>query len=237
MTSEPRPPARLTAAHPWRSLIDPDHLPGPPTTPLRTTWRLGVSDLLRASAPLPDGVARLSRPIDRLGSIELSPDHLRLNGDTSRWRDVVELRVAPPVDVLTSAAIEAELARLARVLPPLPGRAWVVSKVSRIVIGLAVGVLEAATPDEAAATVAATDPIPTRIVTRARLGRTGEQPVGLFAGLLCAAMPAVPAAIANTAQERGARIVDAGPSAGRRHADQVAETLRRLRRRASELGD
>lgn len=226
---------RTSGSERWRAVVRMDRLPPAPQLPLHGHWQVGLSDVLRASAGMPADSARALGLVDRVARLAISPQQLTLDGDTHRWADILALHTAPAVDVLTSSALESELSRLGGRLPPVPGRRWLVARVSQVMIGLTAGVLEAALAPGGFAAAATNPPIPTRLVVRGRFGRSREDDVGLFPALICASLPGVAAAVTHIAAANGIQLVAAPPAASRRYADRVAETLRGLRSSQTRL--
>lgn len=168
-----------------------------PVYPLTADWSVSVGSLVRAALP---GPALLSRPLgllDRFGAVHLGPDEVGLDGETARWDRVVELRTQPALVMLTGEAVETSLAQYTRYLPPVPGRAWALRRISELLATLGLAVLpEAAdvrrlleTADDHPDLAAFTRPVLTQVRHRRALG-TGEVSAGVLSVLLQLAFPA-----------------------------------------------
>ncbi|HEV7653754.1 MAG TPA: hypothetical protein VGP36_03320 [Mycobacteriales bacterium] len=198
----------------------------PPTAPLIDEWQVGLGHLVRRIPQVPDRLSRLVSPLDRLAEVSLGPDHLAFDGERVSWTDVTEVRLGPVTDVLSAAAVDKELARITSKLPPVPGRKWVSTQVAELVLGLVAAVTESALDRASGADPAL---VPLGVSARGRFGRRRDMTPGLFAVLLCAAVPGVTTAICSTATEHGATIEIPPPSGAALRADQIRTRTQALR--------
>src|SRR5205823_4719888 len=119
-----------------------------------------------------------------------------------RWEKVDEIKFGPALDLITSHALHHEAERLTGLLPPVPGRRWVVRQALGVLVALC---LTAAGPgtDKDPEPVGETDNsatrgIPMSIIYRS-FGRRKELSPGVFAALVAASTPSISAAIAAIA--------------------------------------
>ncbi|MDB1090017.1 hypothetical protein PJ985_20875 [Streptomyces sp. ACA25] len=73
-------------------------------------------------------MARTLTMLDGLGSVQFGPEGLGFDGEEIPWEKVRGVRMHDGADLLTSLAVEYEFERMGQVLPPVPGRAWVLRK-------------------------------------------------------------------------------------------------------------
>ena len=194
----------------------------PPAVPLREPWHAGLGGLVGAHPRVPAGVRRLLGVLDRFGQITLELESFDLDGERVRWNDVTHVRLAPVVEVVSAEVLHHEIGRLTSMLPPVPGRKWLVRQATDVLVGLCFA---------SAATVRGRgsdhpDPdgdgrvIPAVVVVRTRTGHKDVTP-SLFSALVCAAVPGVTEALITAANAHGAAIGRAAPSPGRQHAQSL----------------
>ncbi len=180
-----------------------------PPVPLIAPWSVGVGQILNNLPKMPERLRGLVRHMDRLGSVSISPEAIGFDGVTVRWEAVQSITFSSPFEVLTSAALHREVRRVTALVPPVPGREWLVRQ---LVDGLAALCLAAAGRGRDAN--AGTDElgsVPVTVAYKEHL-RNKELTCGVFAALMAASDPAIGAAIAAIAHERGVRVT-AGPQA------------------------
>ncbi len=177
-----------------------------PDAPVREPWVLAPSALIAPHLPRP--LARAPGLLDRFGAIRLAPHEIGI--DTTRpvpWKDVVELRTLPLLDVLT-VGTSGNLAALgARLLPPVPRLADGLfrvgaEKAAEVVRSLLL--IAASAHAERAASVQ----IPAAIVYRA--GRRGHKTMtaGLFSSAILA-LPRLTDSVLATARQHAVPITAA----------------------------
>lgn len=90
-----------------------------PEAPVSEPWVFAPSALIAPRLPGP--LARVPGLLDRFGAIRLTPHEIGI--DTARpvaWKDVVELRTLPLLDLLITGTSTSLTALGARLLPPVP---------------------------------------------------------------------------------------------------------------------
>ncbi len=171
----------------------------PPPYPLVAPWSLTVVDLLETRFSVPGPARKVLSQLDRFGAVRLSPDEVGFDNEEAAWSTVVEVRTAPAAEVLTRHAVEREAARLKAALPPLPGRAWVVGKVTDLLVATVARFRDADTD-------ALTPQIAVDIAYKGRLGRTKRLEAGAVTAMVLAAVPGANDVLLRTAADHGATI-------------------------------
>jgi hypothetical protein len=201
-----------------------------PSFPLEREWDVSVQGIVRLVPYVPRFATAPLGLLDRFGAVTVGPGRVGLDGKDVEWDRVVEVRTAPAWTCLSAEALEVNLAQYVVALPPLPGRAWVLRKVSELLLSLYLAVLPPDTGGDDAVTHAAallgadgeaadaegedaggrTDPMFDRVVTqvvyRRRFG-SGEAQASATSVLLQLALPGTTGAIVRTAAERGVAVV------------------------------
>jgi hypothetical protein len=192
-----------------------------PVLPLREIWSVGLGQLLADHPKLPDQLRGVVGHLDRLGQLQLSPTMISFDGHVAGWDKVEEITFGPPMDVITSHALQHEVGRLTALLPPVPGRAWLVRQAVGVLVALCLAVAERATTDESPdAGDGDRDTVPgiPVSVTYGGLVRRKDLTPGVFAALVAASTPTFSEAITLMARDRGIRVTVAPPSRSRRQA-------------------
>jgi hypothetical protein len=183
------------------------HIEGP-RLPLLESWDIGLGQILSGHPGLPENLRGAVGHLDRLGRLRISPDAISFDGDQVRWERVDEIRFGPVLDVITSAALQHEARRLTSLLPPVPGRKWLVQQALGSLVALCLAAAGPVIddpgtdgePDDGAA-----PGIPVSVTYRG-LARRKELTPGVFAALVAASTPSISEAIAAIARERGIRV-------------------------------
>jgi hypothetical protein len=198
-----------------------------PELPLHGEWSTGLGRILSQHPSMPGGLRGTVAHLDRLGQIRISPEAVGFDGEQVRWSDVSEIKFGPLVDVVTSQALDHEIRRITALLPPVPGRSWLVRQAADLLVALCLA---------AAGSYVEADPsdkdedqpgIPVAITYRKRL-RTRDMTPGLFVALVAASAPTISQAITSIARERGVAISNTPPSRARRQALALREIAGRL---------
>lgn len=119
-----------------------------PALPLATRWDASVAGLVRQVPHMPRFATRPLELLDRFGAVHVGPEGMGFDGDEIAWDRVLEVRTAPAWSSLSADALEANFAQYLRVIPRLPGRGWVLGKVSELLVSLYLAVVPL--PDDAA---------------------------------------------------------------------------------------
>lgn len=170
----------------------------PPPYPLVAPWSLSVVDLLETRFSVPGAARKVLGQLDRFGAVRLDPQEVGFDSDEVAWSKVLEVRTAPAAQVLTRHAVEREAERLKAMLPPLPGRKWVVGKVTDLLT-----VTIARFRDEEADALG--PQIAVDIVYKGRL-RKKQLEAGAVTAAVLAAVPGANDALLRTAADHGATI-------------------------------
>lgn len=181
-----------------------------PTYPLEREWDVSVQGVVRLVPYVPRFATAPLALLDRFGAVTIGPRRVGLDGKDVDWDRVVEVRTAPAWTCLSAEALEVNLAQYVVALPPLPGRAWVLGKISELLLSLYLAVLP---PDADGDDVLADAPpdrmfdrVVTEVVYRRRFG-TGEAQASTTSVLLQLALRGATDAIVRTAAERGVDVV------------------------------
>jgi len=166
-----------------------------PERPLVAPWGVSVGDLVARAWDVPRPAKALLRQLNRFGAVRLSPDGVGMDDDDVAWDRLVEVHLASLIKVLQEDAVERELVRLGRFLPPVPGRTWLLRRVSRVVSAL----VTRFTPR----TERESPLVPFELVRRGRAGRLSTVGGGVVSALLWAAVPEASAVLVAECEERG----------------------------------
>jgi len=204
-----------------------------PRLPLRERWGVGLGQVLNGHPGLPENLRGVVSHLDRLGHVQISPDAIGFDGGEVRWEKVEEIRFGPALDLLTSQALQHEAERLTSLLPPVPGRKWLVQQAVGVLAALCLAV---AGPEADADPETGGEPdnalaagIPVSVAYRS-LARRKDLTPGIFAALVAASTPGISEAIVAIAQERGIKVTIA--PAARSRAQALA-----MRRMAAAVAD
>jgi hypothetical protein len=176
------------------------------------------------------------------------------DNDDVAWDKVVELRTHRLSDLLTGRALEHEVDRMRSMLPPIPGRKWVVTKVVNLTLDILLaltgddaqklaGIVDGADGPEGVDAEGAEsdgDRVVAEIVYTGRFGRTKEVRGGLVAAAVLGAKREVSVCLEQAAGMRGIPVVASEDDehfeaawersqAMRARIDSLRATARRLR--------
>ncbi|MFF2267848.1 hypothetical protein ACFVTZ_06260 [Cellulosimicrobium cellulans] len=112
-----------------------------PAYPLEREWDVSVQGVVRLVPYVPRFATAPLALLDRFGAVTIGPQRVGLDGKDVDWDRVVEVRTAPAWTCLSAEALEVNLAQYVVALPPLPGRAWVLRKISELLLSLYLAVL------------------------------------------------------------------------------------------------
>jgi hypothetical protein len=157
-----------------------------PIMPLTGPWSVSIATVVSSHPKVPSLIARrLLRRMDKFGSVTIGPAGVGFDDKTIRWNRILEIRAYPVANhIPPSAVIDRESDRVREMLPPVPGRRWMVGKLA----GGAMTVLTALTPhgEQSVETVPL---LPCVIVYRNLFGRRSSHSAGLFAATVLALIP------------------------------------------------
>lgn len=183
-----------------------------PTYPLEREWDVSVQGVVRLVPYVPRFATAPLALLDRFGAVTIGPRRVGLDGKDVDWDRVVEVRTAPAWTCLSAEALEVNLAQYVVALPPLPGRAWVLGKISELLLSLYLAVLPPDADGDGDDVLADAPPdrmfdrVVTEVVYRRRFG-TGEAQASTTSVLLQLALRGATDTIVRTAAERGVDVV------------------------------
>jgi hypothetical protein len=181
----------------------------PPPVPVTEPWRLSIGVLLGRHPRTPALAHKALGLLDRFGAVQLGPDAVGFDGEEIPWEKVTEIRTRNAFEVMTTEALEQEVDRLRQLLPPVPGRKWVVTKAAEAIATVVLAALERGSVDQRLDELA----VPVEIVHKGMLGRQRLQVGGLFAAATLAVVEQASWSLAATAQQHGIPVTAAQPSA------------------------
>ncbi|MFS0703387.1 hypothetical protein AB6N23_02585 [Cellulomonas sp. 179-A 9B4 NHS] len=191
-----------------------------PSYPLASEWDASVQGLVRLVPLLPRFATAPLGLLDRFGAVTVGPERVGLDGTDVDWSRVVEIRTEPAWTCLSAAAFEADLARFVTFVPPVPGRGWLLRRVSELLMSLYLAVLPVGSGDDGAdgapLDALRTDPaltdgvgllehVVTSITYTRRWGQ-GEATVSVPSALLQLALPGTADAVVRTARQHGVTV-------------------------------
>ena len=160
-----------------------------------------MGSLIRQRYSVPGPAQRTLAVLDRFGAIRLRPECLGYDDCDVEWTRLLEIRTRPLADALTQTALEREIERARKLLPPVPGRKWILHKV-----GGELGELCHAAINRRAAEKSA-KPVPVELVYRGSLGRTKTTTGGMVVTAILAGIPGTADMIVETARSYGVPVV------------------------------
>ncbi|NUU25215.1 MAG: hypothetical protein HOV68_27490, partial [Streptomycetaceae bacterium] len=178
-----------------------------PDSPTAVTWEYSLGVLIARHPRIPSATAKLLRPLDGLGAVRFGPDDVGFDGENVPWEKVTGLRLHDAFAVMTTEGLDAEVDRVREVLPPVPGRKWVVSKVVEAAATVVLASLE-----QAAEQRLDTVEVACEITYKGLLGRQKKVQASLFATALLAQRPEVARSLVATAQAHGVPVTPAPPA-------------------------
>lgn len=204
-----------------------------PDAPATAVWEFSLGVLICRHPRVPAATARLLRGLDGLGAVRFGPDEVGFDGEDIPWGKATGLRMRDAFSVMTTDGLDGEIDRIRDVLPPLPGRKWVVGKA----VEAAATVMLASLEQSAEQRLDAVE-VPYEITYKGLLGRQKTVTASLFATALLAHEPGVAQSLLATARAHGVEVTPAPPmtenaaaraTALRARTDAMAERLRAAR--------
>ena len=170
-----------------------------PSERLTGPWSVSIATLVSSHPKVPSIIARpLLRRMDKFGRVTIGPAGVGFDDKTIRWNRILEIRAYPVANrIPPSVVIDRESDRVREMLPPIPGRRWIVGKVA----GGAMTVLTAFTHHPQRSV----DPVPLlpcEIVYRNVFGRRARLSAGLFAASVLAVIPEASNSLITMAADR-----------------------------------
>ena len=167
-----------------------------PDVPATTVWEISLAAYLRRRTDLPSMALKPLGLLDRYGEVAVGPDHVAFDGEDVPWGKAVRVVVRDVVEVVSDAAMAREAEKIRHMLPPVPGRKWVVDH-AMTMLG------EFAGPR---LTKARGGDVVSEVVYRGALGREKTLQAGVFAALVMATWPEVRHSLVATARVHGVEV-------------------------------
>jgi hypothetical protein len=205
---------------------------GAPVVPLQAEWEIGfgrfAADLIR----VPDRLRRLTRKLDEVGALAISPDTVTVDGTKIAWKDASEITFGTIPDAFTANAADKMADHLISALPRIPGRSWLVRQAmdTLVAIGLVIQGRTPGGPEDGPAHVLMA------VNYRGRLGEKEVNP-GLFALQVSSLMPSVAAALVDLCMRHGVKVVIRPPSRSANRAETMRVLVAKLQSRADQTPD
>lgn len=180
----------------------------PPAVPADEPWRLSLGSLLGRHPRTPQIARRALGLLDRFGAVRLGPAGLGFDGEEIAWDKVTEIRTRNAFEVMTTQALEHEVDRLRELLPPVPGRKWLVTKAAEALATVVLAALEQGSADHQRLDELV---VPNEIVHHGLTGRQKIQDGGLFAAATLVIVDQAARSMVATAQLHGVPVSPAQP--------------------------
>ncbi|MFI9237251.1 hypothetical protein [Streptomyces cinnamoneus] len=198
-----------------------------PAAPTHEEWEFSLGALICRHPRVPAITAKALRPLDAIGALRFGPDSIGFDGEDIPWSKVVHLQLHDAFSAMTTEALDAEIDRIRDLLPMLPGRKWVVTKVVEGLASVMLAALEQAGEQRLETVTVACE-----ITYRGALGMKKTLRANMFTTALLAQQAEVMRSLVLTAQANGVPVLPAeAPQAGTR----TAERVRALRARTDAV--
>ncbi|MEV5240736.1 hypothetical protein AB0K89_16785 [Streptomyces cinnamoneus] len=198
-----------------------------PAAPTPVEWEFSLGALVCRHPRIPAITAKALRPLDGIGALRFGPESVGFDGEDVPWSKVVHLQLHDAFSAMTTEALDAEIDRVRDLLPMLPGRKWVVTKVVEGLASVMLAALEQAAEQRLESVAVACE-----ITYRGPLGMKKTLRANLFTTALLAHEADVMRSLVLTAQAQGVPVLPAeAPQAGTR----TAERVRALRARTDAV--
>ncbi|WP_207892077.1 hypothetical protein [Streptacidiphilus pinicola] len=213
----------------------------PPAVPVVEPWVLSVGALLGRHPRTPQLVHKALGLLDGFGAVHLGPEGVGFDGEEIPWEKLLEVRTRNAFEVMTTQALEQEVDRIRRFLPPVPGRKWLVTRAAETLGTVVLAALEHGSFDRPLDQIE----VPVEIAYKGLLGRRRVLTGGLFAVAGLVVVDQAAESLAATARQHGVPVVAGPPLADsdadradrvgmlRDRTDAMAEYLARLQREAA----
>jgi hypothetical protein len=163
-----------------------------PSIPATEPWEMSLAAFLRLRTDLPELALKPLGLLDRYGAVTLGPEVVGFDGEEIPWARVVRIGVREVGLVVTDSALDREAEKIRGLLPPLPGRKWVVERAMEVIGAAAMPLMAGKSAGVAC-----------EIAYRTKLGREKILETGLFGALLLASRRPIHESFVATAREHG----------------------------------
>jgi hypothetical protein len=167
-----------------------------PAVPADALWEMSLAGYLRRRSDLPSLALKPLGLLDRYGEVAVGPDHMAFDGEDVPWDKAVRVIVRDLVEVVSDKAMAREAEKIRHLLPPVPGRKWVVDHAMALLGEFAAPRLTKARGGD----------VVSEVVYRGALGREKTVQAGVFAALVMATWPEVRQSLVATAREHGVEV-------------------------------
>jgi len=167
-----------------------------PLAPAETLWEISLAAYLRRRSDLPSLALKPLGLLDRYGEVAVGPDHMAFDGEDVPWDKAVRVIVRDLVEVVSDKAMAREAERIRQLLPPVPGRKWVVDHAMALIGEFAAPRLAKARGGD----------VVSEVVHRGAFGREKTVQVGVFGALVMATWPDVRRSLVATARAHGVEV-------------------------------
>jgi len=180
----------------WKTLSIPM-----PSVPADAPWQLSLAGYLRQRTELPSLALKPLGLLDRYGEVAVGPDAMAFDGEDVPWNKVIRLVVRDVVEVVSEAAMAHEAEKIRSMLPPVPGRKWVVERAMTLLGDIAGPRLMRKRGGE----------VVSEVVYRGAFRREKTLQAGVFAALVMAKWPDVQRSLVATARVHGIEVYGEAP--------------------------
>lgn len=167
-----------------------------PGVPADALWQISLAAYLRRRTDLPSLALKPLGLLDRYGEVAVGPDHMAFDGEDVPWDKAVRVIVRDLVEVVSDKAMAREAEKIRQLLPPVPGRKWVVDHAMALLGEFAAPWLTKTRGGD----------VVSEVVYRGALGREKTVQAGVFAALVMATWPQVRQSLVATARAHGVEV-------------------------------
>ncbi len=202
-----------------------------PAAPAHEEWEFSLGALVCRHPRVPAVTAKALRPLDAIGALRFGPESVGFDGEDVPWSKVIHLQLHDAFSAMTTEALDAEIDRIRDLLPMLPGRKWVVTKVVEGLASVMLAALEQAA-EQRLETVA----VACEITYRGALGMKKTLRANIFSTALLAQQAEVMRSLVATARAHGVPVLPAeAPLLGTPTGERVLALRRRTDAVAAQL--
>ncbi|WP_171166467.1 hypothetical protein [Streptomyces sp. I05A-00742] len=176
---------------------------GAPQAPATEPWEVSLGKLISSHPLVPDALAKPLKLLNRFGAVRVGPDSVGFDSDDIPWDKVTEIRMIGGYRSLTKEVIDGAFDGVRRVLIAVPGRDWVLDRVSEALTSLLFRRLRGADESGTVQDVL----VPGEIVYRGSLGRKKTCPASLYPIAFLLGSPEVVHGLLTTAEAHGVTVV------------------------------
>jgi hypothetical protein len=169
-----------------------------PSEAVTEPWRVSIATVVSSHPKVPSITGRFLRRLDKYGSVRIGPAAVGFDDKTIRWNRVIEIRAYPAANFPPSVVVDRESDRVREMLPPIPGRRWIVRTVAGGLVTVATAYARGPLRPMDTSVL-----LPCEIVYRNVFGRRASVSAGLFAAIVLTLIPESSNSLLATADARG----------------------------------